>query len=154
MTLLLDHRDSPYIRAIGFLYLRYACDPTQIFGWIQPYLYDDEPVQVLANKKGARGGSNSDGSGSTIGEFVRSIFSSTSYHGTTFPRLPIQIERDLQVKLLQADKVQKRAETHFRNKTTMEYFQNLGSRVMATYEDEEKPATMVRSRGRSCDLEE
>jgi pre-mRNA-splicing factor 38B len=143
VTLLLEHRDSPYIRAIGFLYLRYACDPSHVFKWIEPFLYDDEPIQVRASRKGAAGGrgGSSNGTDSTIGEFVRSLFSSTSrdYYGSILPRLPIEIEREIQVKLLQAEKVQKRAETHLRNRFTMDYFQKLGSRVMATYEDEENP---------------
>lgn len=144
MTLMLNHKDSPYIRAIGFLYLRYNCDPDILFQWLDPYLYDDEPIQVRAKKAIAghnRGGESKKGTDHTIGSFVRSLLSTTSrdYCGTILPRLPIQIERDIQVKLLQAEKMQTRAESHFRNKRTMEYFQKLASKVMATYEDEENP---------------
>lgn len=150
MSLMLNHQDSPYIRAIGFLYLRYTCDPPQLFKWFEPYLFDDEPIQVRASKKavnrgGSRGGEHD--TDNTIGTFVRSLLSSTSreYCGTMLPRLPIQIERDIQVSILQAEKIQKRAETHFRNKKTMETFQKLGSSVMATYEDEENPLTWYRA---------
>ena len=30
---LINHPDSPYIRVIGFLYLRFACDPKKIMDW-------------------------------------------------------------------------------------------------------------------------
>ncbi|XP_058074676.1 pre-mRNA splicing factor SR-like 1 isoform X6 [Magnolia sinica] len=45
---LLKHSDSPYIRAIGFLYLRYAADPKTLWGWFEPYVKDDE-VSVRAS---------------------------------------------------------------------------------------------------------
>lgn len=147
MALMLDHCDSPYIRAVGFLYLRYACDPTLVFQWIQTYLYDDEPIQIKA-PKGSFGGSGRGGNasaGNTIGDFVRMIFSSRDYYGTMLPRLPVHLERDIQVQLLQAEKVQKRAMIHFQNKRTMEHFQKLGSEVMATYEDEENALTWYKA---------
>uniref|UniRef100_A0A6N2MER2 Pre-mRNA-splicing factor 38 n=1 Tax=Salix viminalis TaxID=40686 RepID=A0A6N2MER2_SALVM len=43
---LLKHKDSPYIRAVGFLYLRYAGDPKTLWNWFEPYIKDDEdPVE-------------------------------------------------------------------------------------------------------------
>ncbi|XP_075474078.1 pre-mRNA splicing factor SR-like 1 isoform X3 [Primulina tabacum] len=39
---LLKHPDSPYIRAIGFLYLRYVADSKTLWSWYEPYLKDDE----------------------------------------------------------------------------------------------------------------
>jgi len=39
---LLDHGDSPYIRVVGFLYLRYVADPKTIYQWVEPYLDDEE----------------------------------------------------------------------------------------------------------------
>jgi len=141
MVLMLDHKDSPFIRAIGFLYLRYTCDPSQLFKWLKPYLFDDEPIQISANKKNAasrgRGGSRSE---DTIGSFVRALLSSNrDFCGTMLPRLPAEIEREMQVQLLQAEKVERRAEIHSKDKKTMDNFQKLGSKVVATYEDEENP---------------
>eukprot|EP00980_Cylindrotheca_fusiformis_P028864 scaffold22661_cov200-Cylindrotheca_fusiformis.AAC.3 len=130
MKLLLDHPDSPYIRAIGFLYLRYAGDPVSIWRWIEPYLYDEEPIQIEANVAKQQ---------ETIGDFVRNLFSNRNYHGTMLPRLPIQIEREIQVKLLQAEKVEERAKKHAANRHTMEYFKKLGSKCRALYGDDENP---------------
>ena len=50
MTLMLNHVDSPYIRCIGFLYLRYAADPSTLWSWFEPYLHDEEPVQIRQGK--------------------------------------------------------------------------------------------------------
>ena len=139
MELLLDHPDSPYIRAIGFLYLRYAGDPKTVLRWIEPYLYDDEPISVGANasKKNHRGRREPD----TVGDFVRKIFSDRDYYGTMLPRLPTEIERDIQVNLLLAEKIQNRAKKHLANHDTMSHFQKIGSKVMALYGDDENPTT-------------
>ena len=139
MELLLNHPDSPYIRGIGFLYLRYAGDPGTVFRFIEPYLYDDEPIDVGANasKKNHRGRREPD----TIGDFVRKIFSQRDYYGTMLPRLPIQIERDIQVNLLLAEKIQDRAKKHLENRDTMNHFKKIGSKVMALYGDEDNPTT-------------
>jgi pre-mRNA-splicing factor 38B len=136
MTLLLTHTDSPYIRAIGFLYLRFVCDPKVVYKWIEPYLYDDEPIEARASSaKQQRGASE------TMGEFVRRIFTDKNYVGTILPRLPIDIERDIQVKLLLAEKIEGRAKKHAMNPQTMGHFQKIGSKVMALYGDEDNPVT-------------
>lgn len=133
MTLLLTHTDSPYIRAIGFLYLRYVGDPKCVYKWIEPYLYDDEPIQARASS------AKQSGSSETMGEYVRQLFTDKNYFGTILPRLPIQIEREIQVKLLQAEKIEGRAKKHASDPRTMSYFQKLGAKVMALYGDDENP---------------
>jgi PRP38 family len=45
MQLLLEHTDSPYIRAVGFLYLRYTCPPKEMWKWLEPYIDDQEEVR-------------------------------------------------------------------------------------------------------------
>jgi len=143
MKLLLDHVDSPYIRGIGFLYLRYAGDPKSIWGWIEPYLYDDESITVAATSsknKARQQGSQKETE--TVGDFVRRLFSSErDFYGTMLPRLPIQFERDIQVKLLFAEKIEERAKKHLSDRKTMDYFKTLCSRVMALYGDDENPIT-------------
>jgi len=140
MQLLLDHPDSPYIRAIGFLYLRYACDPKLVWGLIEPYINDDEPVTVAANSQ--KNKSQRGRHPQTIGDFVKKLFSNErNYYGTMLPRLPTNIERDIQVNLLLAEKIEKRAKKHLSNVKTMDHFKKLGSKVMALYGDEENPTT-------------
>jgi len=140
MKLMLDHVDSPYIRGIGFLYLRFAVDPKRIWKLIEPYLYDDEPIIVAAASKKRNAQRHHQQRNETIGDFVRLLFSSDlNFYGTVLPRLPLQSERELQVKLLFAERIQDRRKKHFSNRKTMDYFQTLGSRVMALYGDEGNP---------------
>lgn len=42
---LITHCDSPYIRALGFMYIRYTLPPTNLLDWYEPYL-DDEEVRT------------------------------------------------------------------------------------------------------------
>lgn len=130
LNLTLNHRDSPYIRAIGFLYLRYAGPPTCIIEFIGPYLHDEEEITVEHGHRGKP---------TTIGEFIRRLFDSREFYGTPLPRLPQQVERDVQVKILQANEIAERAFHHHKNEQRMRHFQTLGSTVMALYEDEENP---------------
>ncbi|XP_019055934.1 PREDICTED: pre-mRNA-splicing factor 38B-like isoform X4 [Nelumbo nucifera] len=59
---LLRHPDSPYIRAIGFLYLRYAADPKTLWGWFEPYLKDEEEFSPGSN-----------GRVTTMGVYIRDL---------------------------------------------------------------------------------
>ncbi|KAJ1655021.1 hypothetical protein IWQ61_005150 [Dispira simplex] len=43
---LLKNPDSPYVRALGFLYLRYVCQPSQLWDWYVPFLDDPEEVTL------------------------------------------------------------------------------------------------------------
>ncbi|KAL4854361.1 Pre-mRNA splicing factor SR-like 1 [Chlorella vulgaris] len=61
---MLDHRDSPFIRAIGLLYLRYVCDPRQLWEWFRTYLRDEEDFEPSPAGLGRS---------VTIGEFARDI---------------------------------------------------------------------------------
>jgi hypothetical protein len=39
---MIDHKDSPYIRALGFLYLRYCCNPRDLWSWFSKYMRDTD----------------------------------------------------------------------------------------------------------------
>lgn len=39
---LITHCDSPYIRALGFMYIRYVFPPASLLDWYEPYLDDEE----------------------------------------------------------------------------------------------------------------
>ena len=39
---MLDHQDSPYIRALGFLYLRFTSNPRELWSWFKDYMEDSE----------------------------------------------------------------------------------------------------------------
>lgn len=126
---MLNHVDSPYIRCIGFMYLRYGANPAEIWDRFHPYLYDTEPVRISAKMSQPI---------STVGEYVRSLLTDMDYFGTLLPRLPVSVERDIKVKLLQEEKVEERALKNLENKKSMSYFR-VGSRIQALYGDEENP---------------
>jgi pre-mRNA-splicing factor 38B len=128
MKLMLDHVDSPYIRCIGFLYLRYAADPGIIWKSFQPYLYDQESVKIRANVNSKD---------STVGDFVRGLLTDLEFYGTRLPRLPVGIEKEIKVKLLLEEEIEQRAQRHLSDSKVMEYFEKIGSRVQAMYGDEE-----------------
>ncbi|KAJ3118396.1 hypothetical protein HDU96_001914 [Phlyctochytrium bullatum] len=79
-----------YIRAIGFLYLRYVCEPSLLWEWFSDYLDDDEEIQVEA---GARGKTM------TMGQLCKDLLAETKWLGTILPRIPVPIARDLQKRL-------------------------------------------------------
>ena len=130
MTLMLNHVDSPYIRCIGFLYLRYAADPSTLWSWFEPYLHDEEPVQIRQGK-----------ADTTMGKYVYMLLNDLEYYGTRLPRLPLAMERQFKVRLLQAERVEERAKQHSANAAAMEYFQKTGARIQALYGDDENPVT-------------
>ena len=132
MKLMLDHIDSPYIRCTGFLYLRYAADPSIIWKWFKPYLYDEEPVKIRANVSCKE---------TTVGHFVRALLTDLDYHGTRLPRLPIADEREIKDKLFEEEQIEERAQRHLKDRTVMELFERVGSKVQARYGDEENEVT-------------
>ena len=51
MERLIDHPDSPYIRALGFLYLRYSIPPAELWDWFEPYFEDTEELQTEGGQR-------------------------------------------------------------------------------------------------------
>lgn len=81
---LLKHPDSPYIRAVGFLYLRYAGDPKTLWNWFEPYVKDEEEFSP-----------GSTGRMTTMGAYVRDLLLGQYYFDTLFPRIPVPIMRQI-----------------------------------------------------------
>ncbi|XP_042021379.1 pre-mRNA splicing factor SR-like 1 isoform X1 [Salvia splendens] len=79
---LLTHPDSPYIRAIGFLYLRYVADPKTLWSWCEPYVKDDEEFSPGCN-----------GRMTTMGAYVRDLLLGQYYFDTLLPRIPVLVLR-------------------------------------------------------------
>ncbi|XP_038064072.1 pre-mRNA-splicing factor 38B-like [Patiria miniata] len=86
---LLTHSDSPYIRGLGFMFIRYSQPPADLWDWLEPYLEDEEEIDCKAGS----------GSVMTIGEMVRSFLTKLEWFSTLFPRIPVPIMKDLEVKL-------------------------------------------------------
>ena len=81
---LINHRDSPYIRALGFLYVRYVRDPKEFGRWFDPFFKDDEEFAPMPGGKNV-----------TIGAFVRDLVLDQYYFETIFPRCPEVTRRRL-----------------------------------------------------------
>ncbi|KAG2232328.1 hypothetical protein INT48_002277 [Thamnidium elegans] len=96
---MIDHVDSPYIRAIGFLYLRYVCAPAKLWDWFQYYLEDEEEITISSGPKPTK---------VTIGKFCRMLITELKFQGTMLPRIPVPIARDLEKKLDDYDREKRR----------------------------------------------
>ncbi|KAG2184727.1 hypothetical protein INT43_000640 [Umbelopsis isabellina] len=92
---LIDHGDSPYIRGVGFLYLRYVCAPKELWDWLGPYIDDDEEITIVGGPKPVN---------STIGKLCRLLLTDIKYYGTMLPRIPVPIARDIEKKMADYDR--------------------------------------------------
>lgn len=81
---LLTHTDSPYIRAIGFLYLRYMADSKTLLDWFEPYIVDQEEFAPGSN-----------GKVSSIGAYVRDLLLGQYYYDSILPRIPLPVMRQI-----------------------------------------------------------
>ncbi|XP_055715469.1 pre-mRNA-splicing factor 38B [Phlebotomus papatasi] len=86
---LLAHTDSPYIRALGFMYIRYTQPPGDLFDWYEQYLQDEEEIDVKA------GG----GQVITIGQMLVQWLTKLDWFSTLFPRIPVPIQKQIETKL-------------------------------------------------------
>ncbi|KTF95186.1 hypothetical protein cypCar_00023203 [Cyprinus carpio] len=80
---LITHTDSPYIRSLGFMYIRYTQPPSDLVDWYDEFLDDEEELDVKA------GG----GCVMTIGEMLRSFLTKLEWFSTLFPRIPVPAQK-------------------------------------------------------------
>lgn len=100
IKLMLDHGDSPYIRAVAFLYLRYAANPRALWTWFEPYLRDGEELSLSpASPAGGGGGGGEVAKTVTLGLFVRELLVDPFYFETIFPRIPRLVADEIEAKL-------------------------------------------------------
>lgn len=102
---LLEFNGNPYVRCIGFLYIRYCCNPDYLWDWLYKYLLDDEELHPSADPKVV----------TTIGEYVESLIIDMNYYQTRFPRIPIMIDRIIKTKLLIMREKRERKRINFEN---------------------------------------
>ena len=117
---LLDQRDAPWVRGVGFLYLRYVCPPADLWKWCEDVLLDDgaAPVEPRGDV--------------SLSQWLRGLLTDQKYFGTILPRIPLKIERMLKVRMVLADEAAARREA---NATMLERLAP-GARVRAIYGDE------------------
>lgn len=90
---LINHSDSPYIRGLGLMYIRYTQPPADLWDWFEGYLEDDEEIEVRA------GG----GPPQTIGQVVRHMLTKLDWYCTLFPRIPVPIQKTIEKNLNERD---------------------------------------------------
>jgi len=86
---LINHCDSPYIRGLGFMFLRYTLPPGSLWDWFEPYMDDEEEIDVKA------GG----GKTMTIGEMCRLMLTRLEWFDTRFPRIAVNVEKHIRCQL-------------------------------------------------------
>jgi pre-mRNA-splicing factor 38B len=91
---LINHPDSPYIRVIGFLYLRYCCDPKKLMSWFERYLLDEEEFFIQGEKYNDK---------TTVGRWLRFLLTELEYQDTLLPRIPVPVMRIIQAALQEFD---------------------------------------------------
>merc|ERR1712059_76778 len=80
---LLNHCDSPYIRGLGFMYLRYTLPAANMWDWFEPYLEDEEEIDIKA------GG----GKPMSMGELCKTLLTRLEWFDTRFPRIAVNYEK-------------------------------------------------------------
>eukprot|EP00047_Mylnosiga_fluctuans_P019710 m.85206 g.85206 ORF g.85206 m.85206 type:complete len:361 (+) comp8234_c0_seq2:61-1143(+) len=86
MVIMQNHKDSTYIPAIGFLYLRFTAPPQDLWPWFKDYIDDPTPVKVKFAKTAET---------MPMGLYLRSLLKDCNYHTTRFPRIPVMQEREI-----------------------------------------------------------
>ncbi|RYY31380.1 hypothetical protein EON62_06425, partial [archaeon] len=133
MMRVLNSRDSVYIRAVGFLLLRYAAAPEEVWTWFEPYLDDATPFQPSGEGKGRSMYVHAHAARAlhvfphtlvvihsfappvcawmcrSFGEWLRELLTEMRYFTTHLPRLPTLIARDISVRIALAAKDDERA---------------------------------------------
>ncbi|WKY02159.1 hypothetical protein Q1695_015852 [Nippostrongylus brasiliensis] len=85
---MINSRVSPYIRGLGFMYIRYTQPPADLWEWFEPYLDDEEEIDPRS------GG----GDVMTFGQIVRVMLTKLDWYGTLFPRIPVPIQKEIDEK--------------------------------------------------------
>eukprot|EP00455_Lapot_gusevi_P041535 TRINITY_DN4828_c0_g1_i8.p1 TRINITY_DN4828_c0_g1~~TRINITY_DN4828_c0_g1_i8.p1 ORF type:complete len:362 (+),score=34.95 TRINITY_DN4828_c0_g1_i8:736-1821(+) len=121
---LLKHPDSPYIRGIGFLYLRFTCPSKQLWQWFEPYLDDPEEF-VPGGDKSIK---------MTMGKYVQNLLEDKHYYSTILPSIAVPVKREIDKMLLEREmKKQKNLKNEkIRSKL------KVGTRVTAEYYEDKK----------------
>jgi len=73
-------RNNPYVRALGFLFIRICSPPEQLWPRLHLFLLEEEFEFVAGNDVKT-----------TIGTYIEGLLSDTNYYNTILPRTPVLI---------------------------------------------------------------
>uniref|UniRef100_A0A915CTA8 Pre-mRNA-splicing factor 38 n=1 Tax=Ditylenchus dipsaci TaxID=166011 RepID=A0A915CTA8_9BILA len=85
---MINSRQSVYLRGLGFMYIRFTQPPADLWAWMNPYLEDEEEIDPRS------GG----GDKMPISQMVRMMLTKLDFYSTLFPRIPVPIQKDMEVK--------------------------------------------------------
>lgn len=85
MGTLLNHKDSIYIRGVGFLYLRCIGEYKDLLGWFAPHLLDKTEFVPGQDGKKVR-----------FGEYLLNMVLEHNYYGTILRRTPVPVIREFE----------------------------------------------------------
>lgn len=94
-----------YVKISGLLYLRFVAQPKSLWGYLSPFLNDETIFFPGVDKK----------SSLSIAEYVGMLLKEYNHFGTRLPRIPIQIERDIRIKLICFEEAKRRKNENFKN---------------------------------------
>jgi len=112
---LIDRTDSPYVRCMGFVYLRFGLHTDKLWGWFGDYVMDDEDFQPTGS-----------GSWTTIGDFVESLLIKEKYYTTLLPRVSGGVRRQLEERLAPVAQCRKRQKA---NRDILDIYDQKGTKA-------------------------
>jgi len=105
LNLVLDNTESAVVRCVGFLYVRFATQPTHLWEMLEDYLFDD--MELVYQQEGRE-------IITSIGEFVESLLIREKYFDTPLPRIPVKVRQELEVKIAPMPQHRKRMQANLR----------------------------------------
>mmetsp|Transcript_26298 Transcript_26298/g.49103 ORF Transcript_26298/g.49103 Transcript_26298/m.49103 type:complete len:325 (-) Transcript_26298:181-1155(-) len=97
---LIVSKQSPFLRVLGFLYIRYCVKREEVWDWLSPYIDDTEKIQIERLTETFW----------PLGRLVRTLLTETKYYDTHLPRLPVLLSRQIVQGIKDWDKSQGRKE--------------------------------------------
>lgn len=113
---LIESQESPYIRCLGLLYVRFGLPHDQLLGWLTEYLLDDEEFKPSPDSEWR----------TTVGEYAENLLREDKYYNTVLPRLPMVTKRQVEEKLAPLAQNRKRMKA---NKEIIDTFKDPGTKV-------------------------
>ncbi|KAI1724136.1 PRP38 family domain-containing protein [Ditylenchus destructor] len=92
---MLNSPQSVYLRGLGFMYIRFTQPPPDLWNWMEAYLEDDEEIDPRS------GG----GDKMTMSQLVRMMLTKLDFYGTLFPRIPVPIQKEIELKFRERAKL-------------------------------------------------
>jgi len=127
---LIESQESPYIRCLGLLYVRFGLPHDHLLGWLTEYLLDDEEFKPSPDSDWR----------TTVGEYVENLLREDKYYTTVLPRLPMVTKRQVEEKLAPLPQNRKRMKA---NKEIIDTFKDPGTKVECNISGEWIRGTLI-----------